>query len=112
MKSPSRSTRTSRSSRKSSNGSTGAMHRSSGKSRSSKRFEREAHRRGGPRQLLLLTSVFALALLMPAQAQTPVTAPAEPQAQKADLSQGLEARKMVLHVVDVLAKDLLKLTSP
>src|SRR5712691_2015789 len=35
----------------------------------------------GHEGLMLLTSVFALALLIPAQAQTPVTAPAEPQEQ-------------------------------
>ena len=33
---------------------------------------------------MLLTGVFALALLIPAQAQTPATAPPEPQEQKAD----------------------------
>lgn len=33
---------------------------------------------------MLLTSVFALAMLIPAQAQTPATAPPEPQEQKAD----------------------------
>jgi PAP2 superfamily protein len=48
---------------------------------------------------MLLTSVFALALLIPAQAQTPVTAPAEPQEQKADQKEPPTPERTGIHAL-------------
>ena len=48
---------------------------------------------------MLLTSVFALALLIPGQAQTPVTAPAEPQEQKADKKEPPTPERTGIHAL-------------
>jgi len=48
---------------------------------------------------MLLTSVFALALLIPGQAQTPVTAPAEPQDQKAEQKEPPTPERTGIHAL-------------
>ncbi len=56
---------------------------------------------------MLLTTVVALALLIPAQAQTPATAPAEPQEQKADQKEPPTPERTGIHaLVGNLGEDI------